>query len=229
MTPAIERAICNKGTLGMFVNVLMVTKALFGRVPRQLPARLEDVIDGMVKTGGDLSPVKRWCERVAGQIARQGHGVPAGLAKRIAGMTQRPLTPSADHWFDELLNGARDHLLDFQAAVDELSLQCCPPQAIFDVGQPWLDAAVEVHNAYTNCLGTAVHSNTFNGDTYRAAYKATVQGLAQWPDHQRELFAGLACHIYTGGLATPTADNILWQTDKEDESGHRPPLSLGLA
>lgn len=55
MDGAIERAIANQGALGMYCNSLMLNKALFGRLPDNPPAPLEDIIDSAVKTGVDLS------------------------------------------------------------------------------------------------------------------------------------------------------------------------------
>jgi hypothetical protein len=60
MEAAIARAIANQGALGMYCNSLMVNKALYGRLPDNPPAPLEDVIDSAVKTGADLSQVVAW-------------------------------------------------------------------------------------------------------------------------------------------------------------------------
>ena len=43
----------------------MITKALYGRLPLQLPATLETIIDGSVKKFIDLQPVKEWVAKGA--------------------------------------------------------------------------------------------------------------------------------------------------------------------
>ena len=53
MSSTIHRAATNQGVLGGFCNVAMLCKAIYGRLPHQLPATLEAVIDGSVKTGLD--------------------------------------------------------------------------------------------------------------------------------------------------------------------------------
>jgi hypothetical protein len=57
MEAAISRAIANQGALGMYCNSLMLNKALYGRLPDNPPAPLEDIIDSAVKTGVDLSQI----------------------------------------------------------------------------------------------------------------------------------------------------------------------------
>ena len=146
MTPAIERAQLNAGQLGQFVNVQMVCKAIFGRIPRRLPAPLEQVID-VVKDDRDLSPVKTWCERVVQQLARDKHPVPQSLLPRIEKLAQQPLTTSIDHWLDQLLADAQQHLNDLQQRIDALPLTCAPPLKLFDTGEIWQEQALVVHNA----------------------------------------------------------------------------------
>ncbi|MGB7341029.1 MAG: hypothetical protein WBC91_19190, partial [Phototrophicaceae bacterium] len=61
MDESIVRALSNKGVLGQMCNVLMLSKAIFGSLPKQPPAPLEVIIDASVKTGEDLSAVRDWC------------------------------------------------------------------------------------------------------------------------------------------------------------------------
>ncbi|MGH2536182.1 MAG: RHS repeat-associated core domain-containing protein [Candidatus Promineifilaceae bacterium] len=92
----------NQGTLGAFCNILMLTKALYGRLPERLPATLEAVIDGSVKDGAELSPVRAWAEAAAQAIVRQGRPIPAALVERIAPLLDRrgrqPVRLSQGHW-----------------------------------------------------------------------------------------------------------------------------------
>lgn len=215
MTPAIAQAQQNVGVLGTYVNVLMVCQAIFGRIPRALPAPLEDVIDGSVKDGRNLTAVKTWCERAVSQLVRQRHPVPHALVGRVQGLTKATLTRVESHWLDDLLAVARDHLDEVQQAIDALTLQCCPPKAIFEVGATWQEQAVSVHTAYSRIVGKAIGQQTLNGKTYHEAFEATIDALSRWPEHEPELLAGLASLVYMGGLLTPTSDDVLWQTSAD--------------
>lgn len=61
MEKVFERARINAGAVGLYCNALMLHKALFGTLPDDAPAPLEDVIDGAVKTGAELAVIKEWC------------------------------------------------------------------------------------------------------------------------------------------------------------------------
>src|SRR5690606_22445652 len=79
MEPVIELAMTNQGVLGAFCNLGLVTKALYGRLPQQLPATLETIIDGSVKRFINLAPVRAWVEQGARAILAQGTSVPRCL------------------------------------------------------------------------------------------------------------------------------------------------------
>ena len=49
MDETIERAKANGGVLGMYCNLLMLSKALYGGLPKSPPAPLENFIDSTVK------------------------------------------------------------------------------------------------------------------------------------------------------------------------------------
>ena len=72
MDAAIHQAAANQGVLGSHCNALMVCKAVYGRLPDSLPATLEAVIDGSVKSGLDLTPVKQWNSMALRRMARHG-------------------------------------------------------------------------------------------------------------------------------------------------------------
>ncbi|MGB1251417.1 MAG: Rho termination factor N-terminal domain-containing protein [Candidatus Promineifilaceae bacterium] len=215
MTPAIAQAVKNRGVLGGYVNVQMVCQAVFGRIPRRLPAPLEQVID-VVKDGRDLSPVKRWCEQIVRQLAKGNYPIPAALVDRISHLTEHKLTLATNHWFDKLLADAQSHLDKLQQDIDQLSLQCLPPLQLFDVGATWQEQALTVHAAYSQTIGKAISKQQVNAATYYTAYEATEKTLTRWAAHETALFAGLVSLIYMGGLLTPKSDNLLWQTNQRD-------------
>lgn len=207
MNQALARAAENRGALGMFVNLLMVAKAVEGRVPADQPARLEQVIDGLVKEGLDLRPVKAWCQSEAARLA-QHYAIPAWLAPRLAGLTRVPLRASQDHWFDRLMAGAQAELAACQAELDTLARACRPPLELVEHGRAWADAAGEVLHAYRRRLALPGARPDYVG-----AAQAAQQVLDSWPAHvQPQLVAGLITRLYAGGLEHPSADDILWQS-----------------
>lgn len=215
MNEAIERARTNTGLIGVYVNVLMVCKALFGRIPRELPASLEAVIDGAVKDGRDLSSVRDWCERVAGQLATKQIPIPYALLGRIDSLTDKRLTISKAHWVDELLNEANLHLEAFMEEIETLSLTATPPKVLFEQGEAWQQPAARVYKAYTVALSRLKGSGIGESQEwvgFGQVHQATLRELAKWDDNQGELFAGLVSHLYMGGLDSATADSVLWQT-----------------
>jgi hypothetical protein len=68
----------------MYCNSLMLNKALFGGLPEQPPAPLEDIIDSAVKTGADLSQVVAWNYANSREILESGAPIPAVLHKRLS-------------------------------------------------------------------------------------------------------------------------------------------------
>jgi hypothetical protein len=121
MDVAIERALANRGALGMYCNSLMVNKAIFDRLPENPPAPLEEIIDGAVKTGADLSRVVAWNYDNSRQILEARTPVPALLHGRLsvdyADRENRPPSPiaSQDHWLDRLEAGVRAHIREMEA------------------------------------------------------------------------------------------------------------------
>ena len=139
--PTVERAAANKGTLGAYCNTLMLARALYGRLPDQLPATLEDVIDGSVKTGINLTPVKTWTEAAAEAIVRQGKPIPSALVERILPLLPKKLQDQVcttdgeegtRHWLDVLLAAVDYHRAEYWANVEALAAETCPPLDLFE-------------------------------------------------------------------------------------------------
>ncbi|MCK5921450.1 MAG: hypothetical protein KAG66_10955, partial [Methylococcales bacterium] len=84
METVVDRALANKGALGMTCNSLMLHKALFGNLPDHPPAPLEEIIDGAVKTGADLSQVVLWNYAKSRALLAQGVKMPALLWQRLS-------------------------------------------------------------------------------------------------------------------------------------------------
>ena len=134
MDDAIARAQANQGALGMTCNTLMLDKALFGRLPTNPPAPLEDVIDASVKTGADLSAVVGWNYEHSRELLETGVPIPSLLHNRLS--VERDLPPeerpprprfTQDHWLDRLEDGIRSHIEKIRAIRDETSASARPP------------------------------------------------------------------------------------------------------
>jgi hypothetical protein len=146
MDAAISRAIANQGALGMYCNSLMLNKALFGRLPENPPAPLEDIIDAAVKTGADLSQVVLWNYANSRQILEQRTLIPGLLHSRLSvdwsDKENRPsprwssLAGNPEHWLDRLERGVKAHISTIQQKRDELTALARPPQALFAAAEP---------------------------------------------------------------------------------------------
>jgi hypothetical protein len=147
MDAAISRAIANQGALGLYCNSLMLNKALFGHLPENPPAPLEDIIDAAVKTGADLSQVVLWNYANSRQILEARIPIPGLLHSRLSidwrDKESRPPSPrwsgvagNPDHWLDRLERGVKAHISTIQQKRDELAALARPPQALFDAADP---------------------------------------------------------------------------------------------
>ncbi|MCO5190577.1 MAG: hypothetical protein M9918_20590 [Anaerolineae bacterium] len=190
--------------------------ATFGRLPRVLPAPLEDVIDGMVKDGRDLTAVKQWCERAVVQLVRRQQPISSVIANRISGMTPLPLTTTNDHWLDELTAAIHAHREALQADLDALALQTCPPVDLFVRGSRHVSVGRDLTRRYTNLIGRTVRTGTFSRAIYRQAAQITRKAMAQ---HGDAALLGAAVAIYAGGLAGASADDVLFQVGAADDGG----------
>src|SRR5690606_28807556 len=109
MSSTIHRAAANQGVLGAHCNALMLCKAIYGRLPDQLPATLEAVIDGSVKTGLDLSPVKQWNQMAMTRMVKHGQAnanraMPQVLLDRLPEWLRSQARVAEHHWLDTLTN-----------------------------------------------------------------------------------------------------------------------------
>ncbi|NLE76504.1 MAG: hypothetical protein GX605_07100, partial [Chloroflexi bacterium] len=152
MASTISRAATNQGVLGSFCNIALITKALYGRLPERLPATLEDVIDGSVKTGLNLMPVKAWTRMAAAAIVRQGKPVPACLVDRLLPLLgkklQGQIVTSDGHWLDALTVAMDRHAGRYWADVEALATEAVPPLELFEYGRDWLHVGRELRAVY---------------------------------------------------------------------------------
>ncbi|MDT8287779.1 MAG: hypothetical protein RQ748_11775, partial [Elusimicrobiales bacterium] len=229
MASTVSRAAANQGTLGSFCNVAMVTKALYGRLPERLPATLEAVIDGSVKSGLNLAPVKAWTRMAAAAIVRQGKRVPACLVPRLlpllSGKLRHAIAPAGDHWLDALTQAMDDHAARYQADAGALATEAVPPLAVFEHGRDWLPVGKELRGLYGRVIRQALDGVEVDNEegepsakvlkaTFEAAREASERFLGQWPAGQQGyVLLGAAAYLYAEGCrdGEPVRDSVLWQ------------------
>jgi hypothetical protein len=142
----------------------MLNKALFGRLPDNPPAPLEDIIDSAVKTGADLSQVVSWNYTNSREILESRTPIPAVLHQRLsidrADKENRPPRPLSsgmagrpEHWLDRLEAGVRFHIQAIQHKRDEFAAQARPPQVVLDMADSEaVKLGAGLNKAYTAAL-----------------------------------------------------------------------------
>ncbi|MGB0384732.1 MAG: hypothetical protein ACPGWR_07905 [Ardenticatenaceae bacterium] len=224
MDTSIQLAIGNQGTLGGFCNILMITKALYGRLPLQLPATLETIIDGSVKKFIDLQPVKEWIALAALAIVNQGKPVPACLMDRL-----KPLLPKKDrgrvvvstgHWLDQLMNGIGAHQEEYLITLNEVANTAQPPVSLFGAIDPaWKPFGKEFRARYADALRTSR-----NQEQARISCGAFLDEV---PTAARTMvLLAASAYCYTLGKEDDSAhfsDNCVWQLGEKEAAGGRTP------
>ncbi len=224
MDTSIKLAIGNQGTLGAFCNILMLTKALYGRLPGGLPATLETIIDGSVKKFIDLQPVKAWVQEAALAIVNQGKPIPACLVDRIKPMlskqNQARIVLSTDHWLDQLMDGLAVHTEAYLVALENKANQASPPVELFQSISPaWKPFGKQFRRRYANVLR--------NGSNQEKARIECQTFLDQVPVEARTtVLLASSAYCYTLGKQDDDAtfsDNCVWQLGEKDATGKRLP------
>jgi len=164
MSETIERAKANAGALGMYCNSLMIAKAMYGGLPKNPPAPLEDFIDSSVKTGADVSKGRDWCYQASQKIVRSGKAVPRLLVGRLSASRRDKATVpvTTDHWLDRLTTTVKAHIDDFRTQRDELVAKTMPPTVLFDHAfnvdeREHLQHGVALNKLYSTVRGKILH------------------------------------------------------------------------
>jgi hypothetical protein len=218
METAVNQAVANQGALGMYCNSLMLNKALYGRLPDNPPAPLEDIIDSAVKTGADLSEVVGWNYTNSRQILESRIPIPAVLQQRLSidwsDTENRPPLPRISgmagnkaHWLDALEAGVKAHIQEMQQRRDELVAQARPPEELFEgVSAENVTLGAGLNKTYAAALrmGKGGYENVLE----RA--KAEVEDyLAHFPpERRREILLGALASVY--GKEEGGSDTAVW-------------------
>jgi len=237
MQPAIEQAAANKGVLGGFCNVTMLCKAIYGRLPEKLPATLEDVIDGSVKTGLNLAPVRQWNEMALGRMVKHGQrdskrAMPEALLPRLPIWLQEQAVlgtrDSEAHWLDTLVAAMEMHKAQYWAEVEALAAEACPPVELFENGRYWLHLGKELRQAYCGVIRQEMALNddmdvAMATPAFDHAHDASETFLNQWPaDKQNKILIGAAAYLYMQGSQNgePVRDTLIWQLGRKRDGGN---------
>ncbi|MCB8980654.1 MAG: hypothetical protein H6657_24860 [Ardenticatenaceae bacterium] len=220
METAVAQAIANQGALGMYCNSLMLNKALYGRLPTDPPAPLEDIIDSAVKTGADLSQVVSWNYANSREILESKIPIPALLHQRLSvdwsDKETRPPPPRPSnlaeaemHWLDRLEAGVKEHIQAIEEKRDDLVNQARPPQAVLDaaLAEPEavpLGAGLNKVYAATLRMGKGQHASVLG-----RAKVAAEDYLAHFPpERQGAILLGALANVY--GKEDGGADTAVW-------------------
>lgn len=216
MNTEIEAARRNTGMPGMYVNLLMVLQATTGELPKTLPARVEDVMDAIAKTGADTTPVKKWIYNFAYHYFPKHPEVPANLVRRVEKMLPEEMrdrfTVPEDNWFDALIESVEAELKLFQEKRDALAKKAMPPVQVFEYGQDHTREAGVVRAAYSAPL----RFGSPKDEDFELARQASLKALRQFPQQDRVL-AGIVLRAYAYG-EEQTSDAVIWQKELVPET-----------
>ncbi len=234
MDETIERAKANAGGLGMYCNLLMLSKAVYGGLPKNPPAPLEDFIDSAVKTGADVSPGREWCYDASQKIIQSGKPVPRLLVGRLsASRYDKAAVPvTTDHWLDKLTGIVRTHIDNFRAQRDRLVKQTMPPATLFDHAfnadeREYLGAGIAFNKLYSKVRGKLLHGKKGN-ERLTEADMTTIRCnldafLKRYDESERgAILRGAMVATY---LSDEPSDAALWLLGEKTEQGHAPGMA----
>lgn len=232
-TEYIFRARRNLGALGMYVNYMMLAKAIWNKLPEELGLPLEQVIDNYVKDGGDLLPVKEWIHLQAEKWIAAGVKFPQFLAGRVEGMvstdSRELIQTSNDNWLDQFGAMLQTYIKEFERNRDELIKQCMPPAVVFEHGKEHTDQAAKVRTAYSNIMREAHDTRGIpSEEDFARAARATEAMLMTYPQAEwGKIVAGIMIRVYVMGDETKGAnsDASCWQLGEKEGSKRKPGIA----
>jgi hypothetical protein len=220
MEPTIAQATANQGVLGAHCNTLMLCQAIYGRLPTQLPATLEAVIDGSVKSGLDLTPVREWnqmalCRMVAHGRKNARRALPELLRERLPEWLREQAHRAERHWLDRLAQALTLHQEQYGAEVEALATEACPPVELFEHGRDWLAVGKELRQVYGRALRPVLSEDEAAlAEGFATARTVSEAFVGQWPvDKQHLVLVGAAAYLYAQGpqAGEPVRDALIWQ------------------
>jgi hypothetical protein len=215
----------------------LLARALYNQLPSKPPAPLEAVIDGSVKTGTNLEPVKQWCYEASRAIVEQGKAIPARLQERLSLKQengQAALIPktSSHHWFDHLIKAIEDHITTIEAEWDAIMESCMPPLEIFSVAyqsEDLIRLGSRFNQVYTSALPWAKsrrnvdHRISIEDALELARQRSTAYLVEASPDDEstQHLILLAAAAYYYANPAHSGKDESIWQRGPQAVDGTR--------
>ena len=190
MSHSIEMAVSNAGTLGFYCNMMLISIALDGKLPDELPAPLEDVIDSSVKTGADVSAVKEWCQQF--RDANKHRPTPYCIKDRLD--EQTPENP--EHWLTDLEIMVKKHIEMIATTSEILASQCQPPMVVMEAGKPYRKHGRAILAEYSR----AFKNNDESSNKFKDAHDNVMAYLEAVGDDiaKGNALLGAIYYVYTG-------------------------------
>ncbi len=234
MNETIERAKANAGGLGMYCNMLMLSKAVYGGLPKNPPAPLEDFIDSAVKTGADVSKGRDWCYDASQSMIHAGRPIPRLLVGRLSASRKDKATVplTTDHWLDRLTSVVKAHIDDFRAQRDSLVERTMPPARLFDHAfnfdeREHIQTGIALNKLYSTVRGKLLHGKKA-GERLEEADMNTIRHQL---DHflnrfdESEHGAIIRGAMVASYLSDEPSDAALWLLGEKTEHGHTPGMA----
>lgn len=234
MDETIDRAKANAGGLGVYCNLLMVSKAVYGGLPKNPPAPLEDFIDSAVKTGADVSKGREWCYDASQKIIQSGKPIPHLLVGRLsASRYDKAAVPvTTNHWLDNLTDIVKTRIEDFRGQRDRLVRQTMPPAKLFDHAfnadeSEYLGAGIALNKLYGTVRGKLLHRKQ-GRDRLTEADMTTIRRnldhfLSRYDESEHgAILRGAMVATY---LSDEPSDAALWLLGEKTEQGHAPGMA----
>jgi len=212
----------------------MIAKAMYGGLPKNPPAPLEDFIDSSVKTGADVSKGRDWCYQASQKIVRSGKAVPRLLVGRLSASRRDKATVpvTTDHWLDRLTTTVKAHIDDFRAQRDELVAKTMPPAVLFDHAfnvdeRDHLQHGVALNKLYSTVRGKLLHGKRA-GQRLEEADMNTIRSqldtfLSRFDESEHgAILRGAMVAAY---LDDEPSDAALWMIGEKTEHGTLPGMA----
>jgi hypothetical protein len=193
---------------------------------------LEAIIDGSVKTGLDLTPVKQWNQMAITRIVKHGQAnanraMPNVLLDRLPEWLRPQAKVAKHHWLDTLANALDQHKAQYWADVEALATEACPPLEVFEHGRNWLHPGRDLRRVYGDAVRQVIATrDALDTDDFDTARVACGRFLTQWPAEVHPLvLLGCCAYIYAMGPQDGEAprDSVLWQLGGKRDGGGRDP------
>lgn len=218
----------------LLCNLLMLSKAVYGGLPKNPPAPLEDFIDSAVKTGADVSNGRDWCYGASRKIIQSGKPVPHLLVGRLsASRYDKAAVPvTTDHWLDKLTGIVKTHIDNFRAQRDRLVKQTMPPAKLFDHAfnadeREYLGAGIALNKLYSTVRGKLLHRKQGHERLTEADMTTIRRNLDAFLSRYDESEHGaiLRGALVATYLSDEPSDTALWLLGEKTEQGHAPGMA----